>query len=456
MADEEHRRFVEAATVDGRGERAHAMLAAWPELAGAGLDCALVLGDVERVGDVVRDEPEVVARRTGARDWPVLLYPCHSAFARDRAADVRQTVRLLLGAGADPNATAPSPDWPGSTWTPLYGAAGRLHDHQLTRMLLAAGADPDDGESLYHATETPDHACLRVLLEAGAAVEGTNALPHMLDREDPEGARLLLEAGADATGLLPFAVSRGRSPEVLRLLAEHGADVHARGDDGRTAYAGALLNGRDDQMAALEELGAVPEAGPAERLAGAFARGDYAAARELLAAGTDERGVAETDERGAPETGERGGAETGEPTIGRRPVRETGEAVIGDVPLDRRIRAAIVGFAVSRGPDGVAALDELGLGLELRGWEDGRPLHATAWRGDPATVDVLLARGAEVDARASTALATPLGWAIHGSLHGPPGDHLAVARRLVAAGARVDHGEAEQGSDALAAYLLGD
>jgi ankyrin repeat protein len=407
MADD-HRRLVEAATVDGRAPRARALLLERPELAEAGLDCALLLGDAQRIAAAVNDDPELVRRTVGARGWAPLLYPCHSCFIEGHRDGIRATVRLLLDAGADPNATAPSPDWPGSTWTPLYGAAGRLHDPELTRMLLAAGANPDDGESLYHSTETPDHTCLELLLEAGATVEGSNALPHMLDREDVEGARILLEAGGDATDLLPFAVSRGRSPEVIRLLVEHGADVGARGDDGRTAYAGAVLNGRADLAEVLEELGAESDAGPAERLAGSFESLDLDTARALL--------------RQEPE-------------------------------LDTRVRSAIVDFAVAHGPQGVDALVELGLGLELRGWDDHTALHVAAWRGDALTVDTLIDRGAEVEARACTGLATPLGWAIHGSLHGPPGDHLAVARRLVAAGAQVAPDEAEQASDPLADYL---
>jgi ankyrin repeat protein len=405
---DERRRFVEAATVDGREARAHAMLAERPELAFEGLDCALVLGDAERVAAALQEEPQLVAERVGARAWTPLLYVCHTCFAEDRHDGLRATVRLLLDGGADPNATAPSPDFPGSTWTPLYGAAGRIHEPELTRMLLAAGADPDDGESLYHSTETPDHSCLRLLLEAGARVEDTGALPHMLDREDAAGAKLLLDAGADATSLMPLAVSRGRSPEILRLLAEHGADVDARGGDGRTAYAGAVLNGRDDLVEALERLGAVPEAGPGERLAGAIARWDLDSARRLAC---------------------------------DRP------------PLDARLRGAIAGFAVGHGPKGVTALEELGLGLELAGDDGGRPLHIAAWRGDVLTVDAMLDHGADVHARAATELATPLGWAIVGSIHGPPGDHVAVARRLIAAGATIDPREIDAASDELADYL---
>ena len=38
----------------------------------------------------------------------------------------------------------------------LYGAAGVVHDLELTRVLLEAGANPDDGESVYHSTEAAE------------------------------------------------------------------------------------------------------------------------------------------------------------------------------------------------------------------------------------------------------------------------------------------------------------
>src|ERR671935_84363 len=185
MGDDQ-RRFVEAATVDGREPRARTLLAERPELAAAGLDCALVLGDAAAVADALCGDPGLVVRQGGARGGVPLLYPCHSCFA-----------------------------------------------------------------------------------------------------------------------------------------AAH----------------------RDGVVAVLEELGAEPDAGPAERLAGAFARLDVEAARALM--------------REPPE-------------------------------LDTRIRSAIVDYAVAHGLTGVAALVEVGLGLELRGWEDRRPLHAAAWRGDVLTVDALI------------------------------------------------------------------
>jgi ankyrin repeat protein len=169
--------FVLAAT-DRRRERAEAMLAARPELerdAWAGL----VLGrgwngDPNEAG--------------GPRGWSPLLYACHSVFAP------RELVRELLDRGADPNRRFAT-DW-GET-TALYGAAGVVHDPEITRMLLAAGADADDNESLYHSVEAESTDCLRLLLEHGAETRGTNALPHSFDFDRIEHVRLLLDHGAD-------------------------------------------------------------------------------------------------------------------------------------------------------------------------------------------------------------------------------------------------------------------
>ena len=74
---------------------------------------------------------------------------------------------------------------------------GVRHDPELTLALLEAGANPDDGESLYHATEAESPECVRILLEHGAQTADTNALAHALDDERLEHVRLLLEHGAD-------------------------------------------------------------------------------------------------------------------------------------------------------------------------------------------------------------------------------------------------------------------
>jgi ankyrin repeat protein len=414
-------RFVEAAT-EARRHEAERQLDRDPELAGAGLVPALLLGDGERVAEALRRDPELLRRGLAPLGWPPLLYVCHSAFlghGGERTPALVAVARVLLDAGADANAAAPSPNWAGSVWTPLYGAAGVAHEPELTRMLLEAGADPDDNESLYHSCESRDHACIRLLLDAGATTSGTNALPHMLDYEDLEGARLLLEAGADPNegspgAALRHAVLRGRGPEILELLAAHGAALDAPGDDGLTAYRMAARRARHDELQALTRLGADPTTTPADDFLGACAAGDDEHAGSILAAHPD--------------------------------------IVAGLAPHD----LALVAEASTWGdPEPVRLMLDAGFPTTARGGAfGGTPLHWAAWWGRPATAELLLERGAELEARTSAELSTPLGWAAHGSRYAPPGgDQLAVAKLLVAAGARIESAFVDAAADDVSAWL---
>jgi ankyrin repeat protein len=370
--------FVLAAT-DRRRDRAEAMLAARPEIADdpwAGL--ALGRG---WAGDAC--EPG------GPRGWAPLLYVCHSVFASARLA------RELLARGADPNAYFVNQY---GRMSALYGAAGVVHDPDVTRVLLEAGANPDDNESLYHATEDPDPACLRLLLEHGARTSGTNALAHALDEERIEHVRLLLEAGADPNehAHLAHAVRRGRGPEYVRLLAAHGADLERKGGETwrgnvplRTPYQHAALRGRDDVAEALAELGADTSVDPADVAIGAIARGE-------------------------------------------RPSTPL------PVTLDPDPQEVIV-LAALRGH--LALVVEL-LGPEFRGVVGGSPegtlLHHAAWVGDPELVGELLALGADPVARSGAEFDTPLAWAALASQWGEGRDVVAVAETLVAAGAQLE------------------
>ena len=252
--------LVVAATEERRA-RAEAMLEARPELADDPW-VGLVLG---RGWDGDPNEPG------GPRGWPPLNYACQSVFAP------RGLVRELLERGADPNSTYTNEYGPMSA---LYGAAGVVHDPEMTRLLLEHGADPDDNESVYHSTEADSTECLRLLLEHGAATRETNALAHALDDDREEHVRLLLEAGAPADEgfLVAHAVRRGRGPSYIRLLAEHGADVDRPGGETwrgevplRTPYQHAVLRNRDDVAAELERLGATTAVSDVDRAVAAVA-----------------------------------------------------------------------------------------------------------------------------------------------------------------------------------------
>ena len=372
--------FVLAAT-GGRRMRAEAMLAAEPEIEGDAW-ARLVLG---------RDWDGDPSAAGGPRGWAPLLYVCHSCFASAKLAGE------LLARGADPNAAFENEY---GSMSALYGAAGVVHSPELTRVLLEAGADPDDGESLYHATEAESPECLRLLLGRGATTQGANALPHALDDDRLEHVRLLLEAGADPNegAFVAHAVRRGRGPEFLRLLAAHGADLDQPGGETwrgnvplRTPYQHASLRGREDQAKTLLELGASAAVDPDDLAIAALSRGEPPPAPLPSAMDPD--------------------------------------------------RQEVIILAALRGHLGAVCE---AVGPNFRGVVGGSPegplLGHAAWVGDPEIVRELLARGADPTARTDAAFDTPLAIAALGSqFHACPGrDYVAIAELLAAAGNDVE------------------
>jgi ankyrin repeat protein len=370
--------FVVAAT-EQRRARAEAMLTVRPEIERDPW-AALVLG---RRWEGDPNEPG------GPREWAPLLYVTHSCFANVELA------RELLDRGADPNAFFTNEY---GRMSALYGAAGRVHDPELTRLLLERGADPDDGESLYHATEAASPDCVRVLLEHGAGVEGTNALAHALDEDRAEHVRLLLEAGANPAegAYVAHAVRRGRGPDVLRLLVEHGADVGRPGGETwrrnvplRTPYQHAVLRGRADVAQALAELGARTDVDPTDVAVGSVARGE-------------------------------------------RPATP----LPADPDVD--VQEVLILTALFEHPGLVIDL----VGPDFRGVVGGSPvgslLHHAAWVGNARLVSELLERGADPDVDCGSG--TPLAWAVHGSHNWEIGgrDYVAAAERLAGAGNRIE------------------
>jgi ankyrin repeat protein len=387
--------FVEAAT-SRRRERADTLRAARPEIE-RDRWAGLVLG---------RGWDGDPSRPGGPRNWAPLLYVCHSVYA---SADL---ARALLARGADPSATFTNEY---GEMSALYGAAGVVHDPELTRVLLEAGANPNDGESVYHSLEAESPECLRLLLENGAETRGTNGLGHALDYDRIEPLRMLLEAGADANEFasLAHAVRRGRGPEFLQLLVDYGAELDALGGETwrggvplRTAYQHAVLRNRLDNAELLARLGASTEVDPGDVETAAVARGG----------------------EWGPDIGSHGGWDP-----------------------DRQ-EAIILGALNGEADLGVIGVNFIGV---VGGSPKGTLLHHAAWMGRPEAVRRLLAHGADPKRRSRDNEETPLAWAVWASAHPHFGDrdYAAVGKALVGAGAEIEPRFLEEAAGPLRLWL---
>jgi ankyrin repeat protein len=397
-------RFVDAAVSDW--QRAEAILAAHPRISDAGFYVALVLGDWNRVERRLTELPRVVNEKGGSQNWEPLLYVCFSRYANrrsSRAGDLAETARILLRHGADPNAMFVPEDIPSNPLSCLYGAAGLNNNPALALSLLEAGANPNDSESLYHSTEHRDLACTKLLLGQGATPTGTNALKHMLDREDIEGLQLLLAAGANPNETnhrgetaLHWAVWRGREAGSIAALLDRGADLNAQREDGRTAYALAVLSGQTEVAELLEGRGAKTGLSALDQFIGACAAANPEEFDRLL--------------RLRPDT-------TAAPG---------NERLLPDLTMSRRTSA-------------VRALLAAGVPVDARGEMGATALHWACWKGYADLVKLLLERGASMTIEDQQFQGTPPGWFGHG-IHNcdeGTGDYAEVARLLIAAGATI-------------------
>jgi hypothetical protein len=299
----------------------------------------------------------------------------------------------------------------------LYGAAGVAHDPATTRLLLDRGADPDDGESVYHAVEADDTRCLELLLERGATVRNTNAMGNAMG--DPAKLRVLLDHGdlRPTDPELRDSLLHARDPEVAALLIARGAALEARDGDGLTPYARAARFKSEAMMELLAAAGARPELDPAAEWIGAVVRGDLERAARVRA--------------------------------------EHPELALRAADAEELPRWS------SAGDDAVVArLLDAGVPLDARGIDAGTALHYAGLWGRASTVELLLARGAEVDLMAGPREnpGTALAWTAWGSRALPAAaerldGYVEATAALLAAGAAVGEGMIEVAADEVAVLL---
>ncbi len=288
--------FIEHA-LSGRLEAAREMLVVDPALTSRDIFAAAAYGDAE----AIQQHLDNAAESGGPRNWPPLLFLCYSGFQRFDAGRQDQfmaSARILLKAGADPNAQFLANGDPDHPQSALYGACGYGNNPALTRLLLDAGADPNEGasvlgsEALYHAAELPDLECLALMLAAKPDPDKVSyCLARKLDFEDIEGTRLFLAHGADPNFVSPFgdrmtrvhhAIQRGRGSDTIALLLDHGGDISMKTEAGHTPYALAVRYGRPGTAILLRGRGArEDELSPMDRFIGACALGDQETAKSL-------------------------------------------------------------------------------------------------------------------------------------------------------------------------------
>jgi hypothetical protein len=308
----------------------------------------------------------------GPHGWTPLLHLTYSRLDPAVPADrVLTCARLLLDAGADPNAGFL---WAGLVppFTVLTGVFGEgeqgparqprhPHSQALARLLLDAGADPNDGQALYNRMFRPDDDHLVLLLEYGLGRGDGGPWRRLLGTAMPTGPELLRQQAE-------FAVEYGYA-ERVRLLATHGADVVSPLADGTTLVGLADAKGDVTVVEALVAAGARrPPVDTVNELVAAVQSGDADAVDALLAA---HPGLAER-------------ARTGRPGLVVRLRRPAAVAL-----------AARLGFDLDARPDGRTAL------------------HEAAFADDVALARALVEAGADPTIEDTEHHSTPLGWAQH-------------------------------------------
>jgi ankyrin repeat protein len=364
-----------------RWARGRRLLAAHPEITRDSVYAAAAAADTAALRRLLAADPAAARREGGPFRWTPLFY---LAYARHdpqiEGGAVLASARLLLDAGADPNAGYL---WHGlpTPFTVLTGVFGEgelgpvrqpRHPHSLAlgRLLLEAGADPNDGQALYNRMFQPGNDHLELLFEFGLGTGDGGPWRRRLGDALDTPAEMI-------RGELAWAITHGLA-ERVRLLVSHGADLATPFEGGATATSMAATTGHADLIGYLVAHGAPP---PGLDPAGAFVAAVLAADRPALDG-----------------------------------LRRAHPGLTDQV---RSARPALITWAAACGrPEAVEILAGLGFDVNARGRTDvpsDQPwqtaLHKAAEDGNLELAQTLLRLGADPGLRDHRFGSTPLGWA---------------------------------------------
>ncbi|MGH3228645.1 MAG: ankyrin repeat domain-containing protein [Streptosporangiaceae bacterium] len=363
------------------------LLAEHPEITADNVHAAAAAADTAALRRILAADPAAARHEGGPFQWPPLFYLAYSRHDPQVAeAAVLTAARLLLDAGADPNAgyLFEGLCTPFTVLTGVFGEGEQgpvrqpRHPHSLAlaRLLLQAGADPNDGQALYNRMFEPGNDHLELLFEFGLGAGDSGLWRRRLGDAVDTPAGML-------RGELAWAITHGMT-ERVRLLVSHGVDVTAPFERGATATSMAATTGHPDLIDYLVANGAPPPAlDPAEAFVASALAPELGSARADL----------------------------------DRLLREHP----GLADQVRAARPALITWAAACGrPEAVEILAGLGFDVNAKGRTDvpsDQPwqtaLHHAAGSGNLEMARTLLRLGADPDIRDHRFDSTPLSWARH-------------------------------------------
>ena len=346
-----------------------------PEVARAGIHTAVVTGDLASVERYLQQRPALANERVGPKGWEPLLYLAFTRLEQPRAHDNAVAIaRLLLDHGANPNAFFMAGE---SVYTPLVGVVGEGEEgrpahsrrDELAQLLLERGAEPYDIQVLYNVHFHGRALWFLKLIHEHSVQRGRES-----DWKDPAWSMLSMGGyGNGARYVLDMAIKKS-DLDLARWALEHGADANAPpARDTRMSQRSlrdSALAGGDERMAELlarHGASTVPATLEGEDAFAVACVTDPGRAKDLLAA--------------HPE------------------YLQSAKAMARAVELDR--------------VDAVRFLLDAGMSPDIADPSQGnrRPLHVAASADAPRSAQLLIERGAEVDAKEDSYGATPIGWA---------------------------------------------